>query len=98
MRGACQTSDRIVTVTLFRGANYVINAEAAARVVSAILANGGDAFAIQGDMSVEAQILDVFRQIDDRFGALDALVNNAAIVDLKTRVESMIAALARDFT
>ncbi len=72
--------------------NYVANSQAAHSVVSAITAAGGEAFAVKGDMSAEADILSVFAEIDRRFGQLDGLVNNAGVVDVKARLDQMDAA------
>lgn len=71
--------------------NYVSNADAAAAVVADIAAQGGEAFAIRGDISREEDILAMFSAVDDRFGRLDGLVNNAGIVDRKARVDEMSA-------
>ncbi|EKF18950.1 SDR family oxidoreductase [Nitratireductor pacificus] len=72
--------------------NYVANAAAADEVVRAIEAAGGEAFAVKADMASEAEILSMFEAIDERFGPLDALVNNAGVVSLKARVDEMDAA------
>lgn len=69
--------------------NYTAQAAAADEVVRTILAAGGDAFAIQADVADEAQVLAMFEAVDARFGRLTALVNNAGVVDLTSRVESM---------
>jgi NAD(P)-dependent dehydrogenase (short-subunit alcohol dehydrogenase family) len=56
------------------------NAKAEAdAVVKDIAAAGGRAFAIQGDMGDEKDILRVFAETDRAFGALTGLVNNAGI-------------------
>jgi NAD(P)-dependent dehydrogenase (short-subunit alcohol dehydrogenase family) len=72
--------------------NYLRNADAAGAVVADINRQGGEAVAVQADASDEAGVHKLFREIDDRFGRLDALVNNAAIVDHSMRVEQMTAA------
>ena len=59
--------------------NYHTGAEAASRVVDAIAASGGDAFAVGGDVSQEEQVGSMVRQITQRWGRLDILVNNAGI-------------------
>jgi NAD(P)-dependent dehydrogenase (short-subunit alcohol dehydrogenase family) len=71
--------------------NYLRNAAAANAVVADIERQGGDAIAVQADVSVEADVLKLFREVDHRFGRFDALVNNAGIVDQSTRVEQMTA-------
>lgn len=69
--------------------NYVSNERAADSVVRDIVTAGGEAFAVQGDAGLEADILAMFSAVDDRFGGLDALVNNAGVVDVKARVDEM---------
>lgn len=71
--------------------NYVSDKAAADDVVAAIVAQGGDAFAVRGDVGEEADILAMFADIDARFGRLDGLVNNAGIVAPKSRVDEMDA-------
>jgi NAD(P)-dependent dehydrogenase (short-subunit alcohol dehydrogenase family) len=69
--------------------NYTSNAAAAADVVRAIEAGGGKAFAVQGDVAQEADVLRMFGQVDAKLGRLTALVNNAGIVDRAERVDEM---------
>lgn len=69
--------------------NYVANPDAAETVVRDIEQAGGEAFAVQADMAEESEILAMFEAVDRRFGRLDALVNNAGIVDRKARVDEM---------
>ena len=71
--------------------NYLRNADAADALVVEIKRGGSDAIAAQADVSVDAEVHKLFHQIDDRFGRLDALVNNAGIVDRSMRVEEMTA-------
>jgi NAD(P)-dependent dehydrogenase (short-subunit alcohol dehydrogenase family) len=72
--------------------NYLRDEGAAAAVVTAIERAGGSALALQGDVSQEADVARMFRLIDQRFGRLDALVNNAGILEPQMRVEQMDAA------
>ena len=72
--------------------NYASNEAAANAVVDEIVAGGSEAFAVQADVGNEADIVEMFAMVDRRFGALDALVNNAGIVDRKSRVDGMSAA------
>ena len=61
------------------------------QTVDEIKAAGGEAFAIKADVSDEAQIEEMVQQTRDRYGRIDILVNNAAvlvprgIMDLPTR-------------
>jgi len=51
---------------------------------------GHAAAAVQGDVSIEADVLRLFKEVD-RMGALSVLVNNAGIVDRSSRVENLSA-------
>jgi NAD(P)-dependent dehydrogenase (short-subunit alcohol dehydrogenase family) len=78
--------------------NYTRNEAAAQELVRTIRAEGGTALAVQGDVAEEAQVLELFRQVDARLGRLTALVNNAGIVDQAARVDEMsVARLKRMF-
>ncbi|GAA6208687.1 SDR family oxidoreductase [Cognatishimia sp. WU-CL00825] len=46
---------------------------------------------IQADVYVEADVMAMFAAIDTEFGRLDALVNNAGVVDLVRKIQSMSA-------
>jgi NAD(P)-dependent dehydrogenase (short-subunit alcohol dehydrogenase family) len=69
--------------------NYTRNEAAAQEVVRGIRAAGGRAEALAGDVAEEAQVVELFAQVDSRLGRLTALVNNAGIVDRTSRVEDM---------
>ena len=49
----------------------------AQKVVDTIVAAGGEAFAIQGDVRDSAAIVRVVRETNERLGSIDILVNNA---------------------
>ena len=72
--------------------NYRSNAQAADAVVAAIANAGGSAIALQADVSVESDVVRLFETCEARLGRLTALVNNAAILETQTRVDSMDAA------
>jgi 3-oxoacyl-[acyl-carrier protein] reductase len=60
--------------------NYAGNAAAAQQVVDAIVADGGQAFAVQADVSTLSGISTLFAACDAQFGGapnLDILINNA---------------------
>jgi NAD(P)-dependent dehydrogenase (short-subunit alcohol dehydrogenase family) len=61
------------------GVNYVGNKVAADDVVTTIIAAGGKAKAIQGDVASEADVISMFKQTEE-LGPLDGLVVNAGIV------------------
>lgn len=75
--------------------NYRDREDAAAQVVQRILASGGRAVAVQGDVAREADVLRMFAEVDARLGRLTALVNNAGVVDVSARLEDMSAARLR---
>jgi NAD(P)-dependent dehydrogenase (short-subunit alcohol dehydrogenase family) len=72
--------------------NYRSNKEAASRVVSDVETAGRRAVAIAADVSVEADVVRLFEACDRQLGRLDALVNNAAILDTQMRLDAMDAA------
>ena len=59
--------------------NYVRDPEDAARVVDDINAYGGQALAIEADVSQEDQVQAMFRRMTDACGGIDILVNNAGL-------------------
>ena len=72
--------------------NYLRNSDAATRVVESIRADGGDAIAVQADISSEAQVIAMFEAVDRQWGPLTALVNNAAHLESQMQLEAMDAA------
>lgn len=62
--------------------NYASNEVAANEVVAQINSNGGQAIAVQGDVSKLIDIEHMFNTTLERFGKLDILVNNAGIATL----------------
>ncbi|MBI2728099.1 MAG: SDR family oxidoreductase [Polaromonas sp.] len=78
--------------------NYTSNSMAADEVVRQIHAGGGQAITVQADVANEAQVVAMFEMVDARFGRLTALVNNAGVVDVNTRVDGItLARLQRMF-
>ncbi|MFJ8265047.1 SDR family oxidoreductase [Peribacillus asahii] len=57
--------------------NYLKNVEAAEQIVSACIAVGGDAWAIQADVTSEEAVQSMIEQIVLEAGRLDVVVNNA---------------------
>ena len=72
--------------------NYASNQAAAEAVVKAIQAKGRRAFALQGDVASEADMLKLFAACDKELGTLTCLVNNAGVVDVKARLDEMSVA------
>jgi NAD(P)-dependent dehydrogenase (short-subunit alcohol dehydrogenase family) len=69
--------------------NYATNSLAADEVVRAIRAGGGSAITVQADVAVEPQVLAMFDKVDAKLGRITALVNNAGVVDVPSRVDAM---------
>ena len=61
--------------------NYASSREGAERVVAAIVAGGGRAVAVQGDVAKAADVLRLFAETRAAFGTLDVLVNNAGVFE-----------------
>lgn len=53
---------------------------------------GGKAIAVAADVAEEAEVVHLFETVDRSLGPVTALVNNAGIVDLGTRVEAITPA------
>jgi NAD(P)-dependent dehydrogenase (short-subunit alcohol dehydrogenase family) len=72
--------------------NYASNAAAADDVAAAIRAAGGRALAVRADVAQEEQVMAMFREVDAKLGRTTALVNNAGVVDVASRVDEMTGA------
>ena len=59
--------------------NYSNSAAAADEVVAAITTAGGQAYALQANVSIEAEVDGLIKTVLERSGRLDVLVNNAGI-------------------
>jgi 3-oxoacyl-[acyl-carrier protein] reductase len=59
--------------------NYAGNREKAEEVIHDIQAEGGEAIALQGDVSNAKDVESLFEQTEAIYGGVDALVNNAGI-------------------
>jgi len=66
--------------------NYRQDAAAAEKLAREI-----KGIAVQGDVASEADVVRLFKTVDDKLGRVSALVNNAGIVDRGSRVEAMTA-------
>ena len=72
--------------------NYLRNREAAEALRQRIERQGGEALAVAADVAEEGDVERLFAAIDERFGRLDALVNNAGVLEAQTRLENIDAA------
>lgn len=59
--------------------NYAGSKEKAEEVVASIVSAGGEATAIQADVSNADQVKDMIKRVTTEYGQLDCLVNNAGI-------------------
>ena len=73
--------------------NYVHARDEAEAVARHIREAGGRAIAVGADTSVEADVERMFADVDDAFGAVTALVNNAGVTGGFRRVEEVDAEL-----
>ena len=69
--------------------NFATHSLAADEVVRQIRSGGGTAITVQADVAVEADVLAMFKKVDAKLGRLTALVNNAGVVDMASRVDAM---------
>ena len=78
---------------------YRSRKDAAEGVAKLIEEQDGECVVVQADVSSEQQVLDLFQMVDDRYGRLDALVNNAGILEQQCRVSDLtMARLERVFS
>lgn len=75
--------------------NYRARADAAESVVGDILAAGSEAMAFEADTADEEAVVAMFAAVAERWGRIDALVNNAGIYGDERPVEDMSAAELR---
>ncbi|WP_425340080.1 SDR family oxidoreductase [Onishia taeanensis] len=71
--------------------SYLRNKDAASAVVDEIYQAGGEAMALAADVSVEAEVVRLFEQVDEALGPVTALVNNAGVLEEHMRVAQMDA-------
>jgi len=77
--------------------NYGSNAGEARKVVAAIEAAGGRAFAIQADVGRVPEIVRLFDETLGHFGKIDILVNNAGVMIIKPVADTTEAEFDRIF-
>lgn len=69
--------------------SYVSNASAAEQVVADVRKLGRRALSVRADSADPAQVARMFAEIDDAFGRIDVLVNNAAMLERQSRLEDL---------
>ncbi|UTN05874.1 SDR family oxidoreductase [Flavobacterium bizetiae] len=77
--------------------NYSGNKEAADKVVEQIIAKGGDAIAVQADVSKTDEVKNLFDIAIAHFGKIDVLVNNAGIMITKLIKDTTDEDFSRQF-
>jgi 3-oxoacyl-[acyl-carrier protein] reductase len=77
--------------------NYAGGKEVAAQTVSDIIAQGGDAIAIQADVSNPVQVKAMFDAAIAHYGRIDVLVNNAGIMITKLLKDTTDEDFTRQF-
>lgn len=76
---------------------YLSNRAQAEAVAQKITALGRRALCVQADVGIEGDVINLFTQIDNTFGRLDVLVNNAAILRQKLFRDTQVAELEKLF-
>jgi len=71
--------------------NYLNDTESAESIVAQAQALGVRALAVQADISIEAEVERLFQCVDTELGPLQALVNNAGVLDKQSRLVDMSA-------
>ncbi len=69
--------------------SFASNEAAASAVADDVRAAGRKALAVQADSADPGQVVRLFSAIDQEFGRLDVLVNNAAIIAKQSRLEDI---------
>lgn len=78
--------------------NFHQREDAAQQLLEELKSSGAHAIAVAADVADEPQVGRLFATLDDEFGRLDALVNNAGMLEQQMRLDEMDAArLARVF-
>jgi len=87
-----ETARRAATRGYSIAINYRSRARQAEAVVADVVAKGGKAIAIPGDMAREADIVRMFEEAGHALGPITHLVNSAGIDPVRSRVEEYDAA------
>lgn len=71
--------------------NYLTNKTEAEQAVKTILKLGGNAIAVKADVSIENEVVYLFKEIDKHLGCINYLVNNAGILLPQLKLQEMTA-------
>jgi NAD(P)-dependent dehydrogenase (short-subunit alcohol dehydrogenase family) len=66
--------------------NYLANSERADEVAGCIVREGGRAFSYQADVSRENDVIRLFDAVEERFGKVTHLVNNAGVLFTQSKL------------
>ena len=69
--------------------NYRNNRQSAEELCASLVGDGHRAITCQADISVESQVVAMYKAIDREFGRLDGLVNNAGILETQSDIVDM---------
>lgn len=76
--------------------NYLSNDAAAEDVVAACRSRGASATSVQGDVSDEQQVIELFEQTEAELGPISSLINNAGILHPIARLDTFSAERLRE--
>ena len=77
--------------------NYSSSGGEAVDVVQAIIGAGGEAVAVQADISMVSELEQLFAEVDSRFSRLDILINNAGVMTCEAVADVTEASFDRQF-
>ena len=86
---------RFAQVLAAEGAKVVVAARRKQRLDDLVNEIGGNAFAVQCDVTNEAQVIDMFDAAEQKFGLVDTVVNNAGMTHANNAVTQDIAEFRR---
>ncbi len=71
------------------GVNYLNNKDAAEQLVQKIQQTGGKAIAVAANVAVEKEVISLFDEVENNFGPINYLVNNAGILNPQSSFKEM---------
>jgi NAD(P)-dependent dehydrogenase (short-subunit alcohol dehydrogenase family) len=77
--------------------NYLNSESAAQQVVEQITDQGGQAMALRADVGRQDEVRHMFARLDDAFGPLDVLVNNAGVLEVLSISDADEVSLDRNY-